>query len=1163
MNNILEILWTIHIGVLVATFLFNTGRIIKAVEIFNEFLVLLNGNALQTIKELTTPLVIYVCDKLLDGYTLMYDHTNAIEYGKNIHVALHNSGRKKEEGIILLKLARICYQRRKYEEAKKFYEKALSILHQTGHYRGVGICYRNLGAVFQSVGQYTKAEEYLQKALTIKKQTRDKSGEATCYGNLGTVFLSVGQYTKAEEYLQKALTIKKKIGDKEGEASAYGNLGTVFLSICQYTKAKEYLDKALTIRKEIGDRKGEASEYGYLGTVYQSVSQYGKAEEYIQKALTIKEEIGDKSGEATCYGNLGTVFLSVGQYGKAEEYLQKALTIKEEIGDKSGEATCYGNLGTVFLSVGQYAKAEEYLQKALTIKREVGDKEGESSAYGNLGTVFLSVCQYTKAEEYLHKALTIRREISDRKGEASAYGNLGTLFQSVGQYNKAEKYHQKALTIRREIGDKKGEAADYGNLGTVFQSVGQYTKAEEYLTKALTIRREIGDKQGEASDYGNLGTVFLSVCQYTKAEEYLQKALTIRREIGDKQGEASDYGNLGTVFLSVCQYTKAEEYLQKALTIRREIGDRNGEASDYGNLGTVFFSVGQYTKAKEYLQKALTIWREIGHKRGVGTSYLNLGSLFRVSQDYTKSQEFAKKALEMSYEIGDIELQFSSHLGIALNTLLAGEDITVVVRNLYERIEKCEEIHEFLRGKDQSEISLFDEHASPYHLLCWLFIDARRYYEALYIAELGRSRALADILSDKYSVKKEISVNPHSWIGIENIMDTNAFSSCLYISCFGDHMCFWILKPNKTVVFRHTSLKGSADKVFENQAFGGSQVLRQEQCEDRSMLFSPYESSPPSFKSSQDDSFSALRLIEEGDDKTQETGPPNLADCYKMIIAPVADLLQEPEIVIIPDGLLYQIPFAALKDDNGKYLSDTFKIRIVPSLTTLKLIQNSPGDYCSKSGALIVGDPDVSVVYYQGKVIQLNSLPWARKEAETIGRLLGVQPLLGRDATKQAVLKSMHSVSLIHFAAHGYAERGEIALSPVSSCGTPHEEDYLLTMAEISQVRLTAKLVVLSCCHSASGQIRAEGIVGIARAFLASGARAVLAALWAVEDEATMWFMNRFYEHLVHGESASESLHQAMKSMRENHFSDVRQWAPFMLIGDDVTFEGLYLILFV
>ena len=110
-------------------------------------------------------------------------------------------------------------------------------------------------------------------------------------------------------------------------------------------------------------------------------------------------------------------------------------------------------------------------------------------------------------------------------------------------------------------------------------------------------------------------------------------------------------------------------------------------------------------------------------------------------------------------------------------------------------------------------------------------------------------------------------------------------------------------------------------------------------------------------------------------------------------------------------------------------------------------------------------------------------------------------------------------------------------------------------MAEISQVRLRAKLVVLSCCHSARGQIRFEGVVGIARAFLGSGAHSMLVALWALEDKATKQSMMCFYEHLVRGESASESLHQAEKWMRDNGFSNVRQWAPFMLMGDDVTFD--------
>ena len=181
-----------------------------------------------------------------------------------------------------------------------------------------------------------------------------------------------------------------------------------------------------------------------------------------------------------------------------------------------------------------------------------------------------------------------------------------------------------------------------------------------------------------------------------------------------------------------------------------------------------------------------------------------------------------------------------------------------------------------------------------------------------------------------------------------------------------------------------------------------------------------------------------------------------------------------------------------------------------------------------------------------------------------IGKLFCTQPLLGKQFTKQApVLQNVHSVSpwsLIHFACHGNAERGEIILAPPPltdrrPSSSPQEEDYSLTMENISIVQLRANLVVLSCCDSAEGQISAEGVFGIARAFLGSGARSVLAALWAMEDEATKQFMSRFYESLFLGESAIESLQQAMKWMREKGFSKVTQWAPFMLIEDNVTLD--------
>ena len=109
-------------------------------------------------------------------------------------------------------------------------------------------------------------------------------------------------------------------------------------------------------------------------------------------------------------------------------------------------------------------------------------------------------------------------------------------------------------------------------------------------------------------------------------------------------------------------------------------------------------------------------------------------------------------------------------------------------------------------------------------------------------------------------------------------------------------------------------------------------------------------------------------------------------------------------------------------------------------------------------------------------------------------------------------------------------------------------------MAEVLDAQLRAKLVVLSCCYSARGEINAEGVVGITRAFLGAGARSVIASLWEISDEATQEFMTHFYEHLLAGKSASKSLHHAMKSLRESEeFNAVKYWAPFVLIGDDVT----------
>ena len=948
--------------------------------------------------------------------------------------------------------------------------------------------------------------------------------------------------------------MKTDIGDRDVEATCYVSLATLFQSVGEYAKAEEYLHKALTIKTDIGDRDGEATCYGNLGTLFKSIGEYAKAEEYLHKALTINTDIGDRHGEATCYGNLGALFQSVGEYAKAEEYLHKALTINTDIGDRHGEATCYGNVGTLFKFFGEYAKAEEYLHKALTINTDIGDRDGEATCYGNLGTLLLSVGEYAKAEEYLHKALTINTDIGDRDGEATCYGNLGTVFKFFGEYAKAEEYLHKALTINTDIGDRDGEATCYGNLGTLFKFFGEYAKAEEYLHKALTIKTDIGDRDGEATCYGNLGTLFNSVGEYAKAEEYLHKALTIKTDIGDRDGEATCYGNLGALFQSVGEYAKAEEYLHKALTINTDIGDRHGEATCYVSLGAVFQSVGEYAKAEEYLHKALTI---VDRDREE-TCHLSLG-------EGVKAQKYFQKSLEISRRTVNIKLHYHSLLSLFWCLLNSKGNISEALLILHRSIQIFEKMHGFVGNKDGRKISFFDNHAEPYRLFSSLSFSYGKPYEALHVAELGRAKALADLMSNRYSIEKEISINTQSFVGIEEVMTKNGNSTCLYISYYSDNIFLWVLKQSKLVACRRTKLcesyvskdgKISVDDLLGNESLlRNFHVLPQEQCEDRS-LFSSYTNQLTN-ESNLEDSLSSFRLSLDEDQVHTDPEPPTLVQIYNMLIDPVRDVLEGSEIIVVPDRCFFKVPFAALHDESNHFLSDSFRIRIVPSLTTLKLILDSPADYHSETGALIVGEPRVTDVYFKGELGYLCPLPGARAEAEMIARLLPESHLLiGEQATRQAVLQRIPSVSLIHFAAHGDAERGEIALTPPDSAmRPPHEADYLLTMTDISQVKLSAKLVVLSCCHTARGQIKTEGVVGIARAFLGSGARSVLVALWALQDDATEQFMRIFYKNLVQGESASECLHRAMKWMRNNGFSEVRQWAPFMLIGDDVSFH--------
>ena len=379
----------------------------------------------------------------------------------------------------------------------------------------------------------------------------------------------------------------------------------------------------------------------------------------------------------------------------------------------------------------------------------------------------------------------------------------------------------------------------------------------------------------------------------------------------------------------------------------------------------------------------------------------------RTVGDYEASEVCLEKALSISRDIGDRRSVFRILQEYAILYLFQNK-VEDSLSCLQLCIEKYEELRSFLGANDQFKTS-FLEHSGifPYKLLCSLLCDTGNARDALYVEELGRARGLSDLMAEKYSVETHISANPQSWFGIENILRKKNNCTCLYISYVQNRLHLWILKTSGVLHYRRVSPEENLVQAGLPRDLSLSKFL----ADYLQPLF-------PGQKNS-----AGLRLVEEHEDENEGV-ISSLSLCYKMFIAPVYDLLEEPEVIIVPDRSLYKVPFAALSEKEGaQYLSETHRIRVIPSLTTLKIIQDSPEDYHSNTGALIVGSP---------KVDWLPPLPGARREAEMVGRLVGVLPLVEEEATKQEVLQRISSVSLIHIAAYSNAERGEIALSPSS-----------------------------------------------------------------------------------------------------------------------------------
>ncbi|KAK3703343.1 hypothetical protein QZH41_001506 [Actinostola sp. cb2023] len=772
-----------------------------------------------------------------------------------------------------------------------------------------------------------------------------------------------------------------------------------------------------------------------------------------------------------------------------------------ETHDEECQAAAYCDLGLYHqYKTADFDKAVEYHNKSLTLSQKLNNTHGQGVAYGNLGNTYRTQRKYEKAIKFHNKQLEIAQEIGDTKLESNAYRGLGIVYQSQGEYSEAMKCYEEDLRICEATTDKEGKAASYVNLGVIYDLLGKKPEAIVIYRKSLSLAEEMGHKEMKCKAYHNLGIAYYGFDQLTESEEMLMIALADYKAVGSKRGEGDIYRTLGYIYRSQGDYNKAMEFLKRSLKISEETKDPLPRMSAVIGIGDIHLSRNEFQKAIDYYEKGLTIAVDIKDKRNEAICYSKLGAAY--SQWWIDCRlKRNDKVLEEKYLLKSIEFF---------------KDCLRCYEWLYNNIQD-----------DEFKISIFDESfILIYRTLTKHLLQRNDWVtEALLVSERGRARALEYLLVTKYSINQDNTSrnDPISYNAVEQM----ASRLCIVfymLDVDSRFQCTWVVEP-KNPFEHHQSIDEAALKGIVESAFGLK--VRGVQCEDRLIHTVEHQEKPDEV----DESTKSRCVLEE--DLYDDDYARPLEYLYKAFISPVFHKLTKNEIVIIPDGPLFNVPFSALQDpDTGSFLSETKRIRLAPSLTSLKALQESPADFHCKTGALIIGNPQVGKVMFRGSERVIPGLPCAEKEAQMIGELLGVKPFIGPQATKEATKQNLREgVAIIHFAAHG-TTHGEIFLTPSTTGSLPNEQDYILTMKDVQESGVRPQLVVLSCCHSGRGDVKAEGVIGMSRAFLAAGARAVVASLWAIADEATMVFMEKFYKHLKEGESASKSLQHAMKDMR-------------------------------
>ena len=1041
------------------------------------------------------------------------------------------------------------------KEALVKWEKALELWQKVGDKEGQVAIVLGIGRINDLLGYKQKALKLYNQALSLIREVENKSVEAITLNNIGVVYSDLGQKQQALKFYNLALPLSREVQDKNQEAKTLNNIGLVYSDLGDKQRALKFYNQALPLSREVQDKSGEATTLYNIGLVYYSLGDKQQALKLYNQALSLKLEVGDKSGQATTLTGIGAVYSDLGDKQQALKSFNQALPLMREVGDKSGEAATLNNIGAVYSGLGDKQQALKKYNKALHLSREVENKIGEAKTLNNIGIVYSDLGDKQQALKLYNQALPLTRQVENKIGEATTLNNIGGVYYSLGDKQQALKFYNQALPLLREVKDKAGEAKALNNIILVYSDFGDKQQALKEYNKALALSREVGDKGQEAITLNNIGLVYYSLGDKQQALKYYNQALPLMREVEDKSGEAGIINNIGAVYYSLGDKQQALKFYNLALPLSREVGDKSGEATTLNNIAFLHRDNGNLQAALTNSKAAIDIIENLRTKvdsNDLRTSYFaTVQNTYKVHidilmqlhrQNPSKGYDIqALNASEKSRARGLLELLTEANADIRKG---ANPELLAQEKRLQQEIEAKEKLRlEIVNQKEYDVKSAENLKAEVESLL--------NQYRQL--------KTKIRTTSPKYAALKY--PEPLNLTQIQQQLDKDTV--LLQYSLGKKRSYLWTVTPNSLDSYelpKREEIETAAAKFKE--------------------LLKKCEKSPINCQD-----LSAAQKAKDYQEVTQAA-----TQLSKLVFAPVSNKLGKKRLVIVADGALLEIPFAALSEPNQTDYQPLLVDREIVNLPSISAIaihrnelkqrQTAPKTLAVLADAVfssdderVTGKPpalapelDLRDSMLRKAAKNYNRAGWerlegTRTEAEEILKLMPASDTLQAfdfDANYNWITnKQLKQYRFIHLATHGFAnpdnpELSGILLSAVDKQHKPLDRVNLL-LGDIFNLDWGADLVVLSACETGLGKgVPGEGLIGLTRGLMYAGAEHAVISLWQVDDTATSKLIPQIYQAMLEkNTSPTTALRQAQLQMwQQKEWRNPYYWAAFTSQGE-------------